>query len=52
MKGKNQHDDIDMQKIYYFPLQIRIENNMLCLGQFDNFMKNVNFKFNCCCVCM
>ncbi len=24
---------------------------MLCLKQFNNFMKNVNFKFNCCYVC-
>jgi hypothetical protein len=48
MKGKEQHDDINMQKIYNFPSQIRIENNMLCLEQFNNFMKNVNFKFNCC----
>jgi hypothetical protein len=44
-------DDINMQKIYNFPPQIRIEKNMLCLEQFNNFMKNVNFKFNCCCVC-
>lgn len=51
MKGKKQHDDINMQKIYNFPPQKRIENNMLCLKQFNNFMKNVNFKFNCCCVC-
>jgi len=45
MKGKKQHDRINMQKIYNFPPQKRIEN-MLCLEQFNNFMKNVNFKFN------
>jgi hypothetical protein len=40
-----------MQKRHNFPPQIRIEKNMLCLEKFNNFMKNVNFKFNCCCVC-
>jgi hypothetical protein len=50
MKGEKQHDDINMPKICNFPPQIIIEN-MLCLEQFNNFMKNVNFKFNCCCVC-
>jgi hypothetical protein len=40
-----------MQKVSTFPPHIKIENNISCLRQFNNFMKSVSLKFNYCCVC-
>jgi hypothetical protein len=34
-----------------FPPDIEIQNNISCLQKYNNFMKNVSFQFNSCCVC-
>jgi hypothetical protein len=47
---KNSHDQTKIRK-NDFPPRIEIQNNMLCLEKFKNYMKNVNFKFSHCCVC-
>jgi hypothetical protein len=40
-----------MQKVSTFPPHIKIENNISCLRQFNNFMKSVSLTFNYYCVC-
>jgi hypothetical protein len=52
LKNSNkQHKDIDAQNISTFLPHVKIENNISCLRQFNNFMKNVSFTFNYCYVC-
>jgi hypothetical protein len=46
-----QKNDIDILKTIIFPPHIGIQNNILCLQQYNNFMKNISFQFNYCCVC-
>jgi hypothetical protein len=46
-----QHKNIDMKKVSTFPPHIKIENDISCLKQFNNFMKNVSFTIDYCYVC-
>jgi hypothetical protein len=41
--SNKQHKDIDVQNISTFLPHVKIENNISCLSQFNNFMKNVSF---------
>ncbi len=49
--SNKQHKDVDVQNINTFLPHVKNENNISCLRQFNNFMKNVSFSFNYCCVC-
>ncbi len=40
-----------MQTPNTFPSQINTQNNISCLKQFNDFLKNSTFEFGCCCVC-
>lgn len=46
-----QDNDIDKRKVNIFPSHIEIQNHILCLKHYNDFMKNASFKFNCCFVC-
>jgi hypothetical protein len=42
------NDDFHMQTPSTFPLQINTQNNISCLKQFNDFLKNYTFEFSCC----
>ncbi len=46
-----QDNDIDKQKVNIFPSHIEIQNRILSLKHYNNFMKNASFEFNCFFVC-
>ncbi len=45
------NDGFHMQTLNTFPPQINTQNNISCLKQFNDFLKNSTFEFGCCCVC-
>lgn len=46
-----QDNDIDKQKVNIFPPHIEIQNHILRLKHYNDFMKNVSFEFNYFFVC-
>lgn len=46
-----QYNEIDKQKVNIFPSHIEIQNHILYLKHYNDFIKNASFEFNYCFVC-